>query len=274
MAGLRELAQRPGSIIFDSSFLLRRHRFPLRRTLIILLLLVLVPIGWSAARHFLVDPDRGSWQTADRSSAGLLPPAAKNQDALIRVYAARTVRWRGIFAVHSWIVVKERGAATYSRYDYTAWGEPIRSNGFVADGRWFGAVPETIVAVDGEDAERLIPKIRQVVENYRFRTYGDYSAWPGPNSNTFVRATLDAVPELNAVLPPTAIGKDYPYDGWFGATASRTGLFVSLAGYLGVTVGWVEGFELNLLGAVIGFDIRRPALKLPGIGRLGLMAGI
>ena len=26
-------------------------------------------------------------------------------DALIRVYAARTVRWRGIFAVHCWIVV-------------------------------------------------------------------------------------------------------------------------------------------------------------------------
>jgi hypothetical protein len=45
------------------------------------------------------------------------------------VFAARTVRWRSIFAVHTWIVVKERGAATYSRYDYTAWGEPIRSNG-------------------------------------------------------------------------------------------------------------------------------------------------
>jgi hypothetical protein len=24
-------------------------------------------------------------------------------DAVIRVYVARTVRWRGIFAVHSWI---------------------------------------------------------------------------------------------------------------------------------------------------------------------------
>src|SRR6201991_1724087 len=126
----------------------------LRRFLIIFLLLVFLPIGWSAARYFLVDTDRGSWQTADRSSAGLLPPASQNQEALIRVYAARTMRWRSIFAVHTWIVVKERGAATYSRYDYTAWGEPIRSNGFTADGRWFGAVPETIVAVDGEEAAR------------------------------------------------------------------------------------------------------------------------
>ena len=244
----------------------------MRKLLTIFLLLVLVPIGWSAARYFFVDADRGTWQTADRSSAGLLPPASKNPDALIRVYAARTMRWRGIFAVHSWIVVKEAGAANYTRYDYTAWGEPIRSNGFAADGRWFGATPETIVAVDGEAAARLIPKIRNVIEHYRFRTYGDYSAWPGPNSNTFVRAVLDAVPELNAVLPPTAIGKDYPYDDWVGLTASGTGVFVSLAGYFGVTIGWVEGFEINFLGAVVGFDVRRPALKLPGIGRLGMDA--
>jgi hypothetical protein len=69
----------------------------------------------------------------------------------------------------------------------------------------------------GEDAEKLIPKIHTVIENYKFRAYGDYSSWPGPNSNTFVQAVLDAVPELKAVLPPTAIGKDYPYHGdWFG----------------------------------------------------------
>ena len=79
-------------------------------------------------------------------------------------------------------------------------------------------------------------------------------------------------PELKAVLPPTAIGKDYPYDDWIGPTASGTGVFVSLAGYFGVTIGWVEGFEINFLGAVVGFDVRRPALKLPGIGRLGMEA--
>jgi hypothetical protein len=131
------------------------------------------------------------------------------------------------------------------------------------------------VAVDGEEASRLIPKIRHIIENYKFRAYGDYSAWPGPNSNTFVRAVLDAVPELKAVLPPTAIGKDYPYEGdWLGLTASRTGAYVSLGGYLGLTIGWVEGFEINFFGAVLGLDLRRPALKLPGIGRLGMTAGL
>jgi len=127
------------------------------------------------------------------------------------------------------------------------------------------------VSVDGEAAEALIPKIRSVIESYRFKAYGDYSPWPGPNSNTFIQAILDAIPELNAVLPPTAIGKDFPYHGdWYGFTASRTGVFASLGGYLGLTVGWIEGIELNFFGGVVGLDIRRPALKLPGVGRLGL----
>jgi hypothetical protein len=241
-----------------------------RKPLIAFLMLIFVPIGVSAAGYWLGDR-QDNWQTADRSSAGLLPTASDHPDALIRVYAARTVRWRGIFAVHTWIVFKEHGASHYVRYDYTAWGAPIRTNGFAPDGRWFGAVPETIVAVDGDNANRLIPRIQHVIETFRFRSYGDYRPWPGPNSNTFVQAVLDAVPELKTVLPPTAIGKDYPYEGeWLGITPSRTGVYASLGGYLGLTVGWVEGIELNFLGAVLGVDIRRPALKFPGVGRLGL----
>jgi Protein of unknown function (DUF3750) len=247
----------------------------LKKLLVIFLILVFVPIAASATRYLWRGDGRGNWQTADRSSAGILPPAATHPDAMIRVFAARTVRWRSIFAVHTWIVVKDTGAASYSRYDYTAWGEPIRANGFTPDGRWFGAMPETVVAVDGQRAEALIPKIRQVIESYKFSAYGDYSAWPGPNSNTFVQAALDSVPELGAVLPPTAIGKDYPYNGrWLGVTSSGTGVYVSLAGYIGLTVGWVEGVELNFFGAVIGFDIRRPALKLPGLGRVGIPVGL
>jgi hypothetical protein len=84
-------------------------------------------------------------------------------------------------------------------------------------------------------------------------------------------AMLKLVDLLKAVLPPTAIGKDYPYHGdWFGLTASRTGMYVSLGGYLGLTIGWIEGIELNFMGGVLGFDLRRPAIKLPGIGRLGV----
>ena len=238
------------------------------------LLLLFVPIGISATAYYLKNKDSTvSWFDADRSSAGVLPRVADHPDALVSVFAARTVRWRGIVAVHSWIVVKEQGVSRYSRYDYTAWGDPIRVNGFVADGRWFGQVPEEVFAADGERAAALIPKIKSAIQNYKYRNLGDYRAWPGPNSNTFVAAVIDAVPEMRAVLPPTAIGKDYPYDDeWFGVTASGTGLRATLGGYLGVTVGWLEGVEVNILGAVLGLDIRRPAIKIPGIGRIGMSA--
>jgi uncharacterized protein DUF3750 len=241
----------------------------LRKFVFALLILLVAPIGVSALQYVLGDRS-ADWQTADRSSAGLLPPPALHPDALVRVYAARTVRWRGIFAVHSWIVVKEKNAPRYTRYDYTAWGEPIRVNGFAADGRWFGGAPETIAAADGDAAAAMIPKIQSAIESYKLSSYGDYRAWPGPNSNTFVAAVMSAAPELRVALPPTAIGKDFPYSGdVFGLTPSGTGFRVTLGGYLGLTVGWVEGIEINVLGAVFGLDVRRPALKLPGIGRLG-----
>lgn len=238
--------------------------------MIAFLLLLIVPLGTSAVQHFMGDRSV-NWQMADRSSAGLLPQASVNQPAMVHIFAARTVRWRGIFAVHSWIVVKEAGAKNYTRYDYTAWGEPIRVNGFAADGRWFGDEPEIIGVADGDAAAAMIPKIRAAIADYKPRAYGDYRAWPGPNSNTFVAAALASVPELKVVLPPTAIGKDYPYDGaWFGLTPSGTGVRATLGGYLGVTAGWIEGLEVNILGAVLGLDWRYPAIKLPGLGRIGI----
>lgn len=213
-----------------------------------------------------------AWWSADRSSAGLLPARPDPEATLVHVYCARTVRWRGIFAVHCWLVLKERNQS-YERYDFTAWGDPIRVNGFVADGRWFGEVPDLVFAAEGQRAEALLPRMKDAIAAYPHRRQGDYVAWPGPNSNTFVAAILAAVPEIGAVLPPTAIGKDYPLDGrWIGLTPSRTGLRLSFAGYAGLTVGWVEGVEINILGGVLGLDLRRPAIKLPGFGRIGFPA--
>lgn len=190
---------------------------------------------------------------------------------MVRIFAAQTVRWRGIVAVHCWIVLKPEGALAYTRYDYTAWGEPIRMNGFEPDGRWFGRVPDVIFAADGRTAAALIPRMEDAIRRYAWRNRGDYRAWPGPNSNTFVAAVMDAVPEVPVSLPPTAIGKDYPYDGrWLRRTPSGTGVKLTLGGYAGVTLAWVEGLEVNILGAVAGLDMRRPAIKLPGLGRLGL----
>jgi hypothetical protein len=237
-------------------------------------LLYLLPLGVGML-FYIADGTGGDWRTADRSSTGLLPAAARNPGAVVRIFSAKTVRWRGVLASHTWIVVKPEGASSYTRYDYTAWGElPIRINGFEPDGRWFGHTPQIVFAADGAAAAELVPKIQAAVSRYTWRNAGDYRVWPGPNSNTFVAAIMDAVPEIRANLPPTAIGKDYPYDGrWFRWTPSGTGVRLTFGGYGGLTVGWVEGIEVNILGAVAGVDIRRPALNLPGLGRLGVAPG-
>jgi hypothetical protein len=242
----------------------------LRACLFLFVLFYLLPLSIAAMRY-RIDGTGAGWRLADRSSVGYLPPAEQNPEAIVRIFAAQTVRWRGVFATHCWIVLKSAGAAGYTRYDYTAWSETVRLNGFEPDGRWFGHVPEVVFAADGETATALIPRMKTAIRTYDLNNQGNYRAWPGPNSNTFVAAVMDAVPEIRSTLPPTAIGKDYPYDGrWLRLAPSGTGVKLTLDGYAGLTFAWVEGIEVNILGAVAGLDLRRPAIKVPGLGRLGM----
>lgn len=242
----------------------------LRRVLTAFALLFILPVATHAA-WWSWQPLPEEWHRADWSSAKLLPAASTEPEATVHVFAARVGRWRGVFAHHSWVVVKEAGASAYTRFDVVGWGNPVRVNHREADGRWFGNVPELVAEVKGPAAEALIPRIREAVKSYAYRASGSYAAWPGPNSNSFVQHVLAEVPELGQALPPTAIGKDWRESGLFaGRTPSRTGIQASLYGLAGVSIGWVEGIELNLLGLVAGIDLRRPALKLPGWGRVGV----
>jgi len=55
-----------------------------------------------------------------------------------------------------------------------------------------------------------------------------------------------------------------------GARApSGTGVQASLFGLLGVIVAPEEGLEVNVLGLSLGVDVAEPALRLPGLGRVG-----
>ena len=146
----------------------------------------------------------------------------------------------------------------------------MRRDNWAADGRWFGQIPELVAAIEGEAAEAMIPRVRAAIADYPYAGRGAYQAWPGPNSNTFVNHVLSAIPQAGIALPPTALGKDFRTDGRFaGLTPSRSGIQLGFGGLLGLTVGWIEGVEVNVLGLVAGLDIRRPALKLPGFGRIG-----
>jgi hypothetical protein len=247
-------------------------RRSVRNVLVAILVLFLLPLALHATLY--VSKDRpGSFRDADWSSVGMLPPATADRDARLLVFTGRTGRWKGVFAIHSWVVFKPERATSWSRYDVVGWGQPMRSNGWAPDGRWFGNAPRVLVDVRGAEAAALIPKVKLAIAGYGYRNSGDYRIWPGPNSNTFTAAVLRAVPELATTLPSNAVGKDFRPFPYVGLTDSGTGIEASLWGLLGVKLGWVEGIEVNLLGLVAGFDLRHPALKLPGFGRIGMDDG-
>jgi hypothetical protein len=229
----------------------------------------LVPVLAKALLWSFEEPR--NWRTARWSSAGILPEAASDPEARVTVFAARTGGWRSIFAVHTWIVVKPAGAEDYTRHEVTGFGSPLRVNGGAPDGYWIGYRPETVGDIRGPLAAEAIPKIEAAIRAYPYTEYGSYRMWPGPNSNTFVATVLRAVPELEIAMPPEAIGKDFRADGsLFGATASGTGVEVSLYGMLGIKIGRVEGIELNFLSLVAGLDTQHAAVKIPAFGRVGI----
>jgi hypothetical protein len=215
-----------------------------------------------------------NWRDLRRDSSGQAPDAAETREAVLQIYTARSVGWRGVLAVHSWIAVKPSGAAAYTRYEVMGWGvdqgaRALRVNRTGPDNYWFGSRPDLLVDRRGEGVDELIAQVEAAVAAYPYA--GEYRIWPGPNSNTFTAYVGRAVPELRLDLPPTAIGKDYlAYGIPVGPSPSGTGIQLSLLGLFGVLAAWEEGIELNVLGFTFGLDFKRPALKLPIVGRVGV----
>jgi len=248
----------------------RQRRRRVNRTIVLLLMAIFfLPVGARATIFYFDDATR-SWSRANWDSIGSLPLAAQHPEARVLVLSARTGGWRGVVAVHSWIVVKPAKGTNWTRYDVVGWGNPIRTNGWAPDGRWRGNDPVVSTDIRGVEAEALIPKIEAAVKDYQWRNAGDYRAWPGPNSNTFVANILRAIPEISASLPANAIGRDFRPEFYLGLTDSRTGVELNLWGYAGFKLGWIEGIELNFLSLVTGFDFRGLALKIPAYGNVGL----
>jgi hypothetical protein len=216
---------------------------------------------------------RPDWRTASREPVGLAPDPAAAPQAMVQVYGARAVSWRGAFGVHTWIAVKPSGAAEWRSYQIIGWrarwgGDALVVTDGPPDRRWFGAEPELYAQLEGEGVDAVIARIVRAAEAYPYRT--TYTLWPGPNSNTFTAMVARAVPELRLDLPATAIGKDYLGGTTFaGAAPSGTGFQLSLWGLLGVTLAREEGLEINLAGLTFGIDPLGLALKAPGIGRIG-----
>src|SRR3569832_590912 len=128
------------------------------------------------------------WRTASREPVGLAPDPATTPEAVVQVYSARAVSWRGWFGVHTWIAVKPTGARDFTVHEVIGWrlhraGTVVVESHRAPDSRWYGAKPELFAVVRGPCVDALFGRIEAAVKQYPYP--GRYHVWPGPNSNTF-----------------------------------------------------------------------------------------
>src|SRR5690242_6091074 len=96
----------------------RRHGLTLLLAYVPLSMLYLTFSGELPARD---------WRTASREPAGLAPDPATTPEAVVQVYSARAVSWRGWFGVHTWIAVKPAHAREFTVHEVMGWR--LRSTG-------------------------------------------------------------------------------------------------------------------------------------------------
>lgn len=241
-----------------------------KRVLLAIFIIYLVPT-FASAGLWAVRERPSNWSSARWSSAGILPKPEDSPDAAIYVFSAMTGGLKGSVASHAWIVFKGKGAKTYTRFDKVGWGSPIRRNHRDPDAFWYSNPPQLVAKVTGSKAELLIPKVEGAIAAYPYAEPGGYNIWPGPNSNTFVAYVLRTVPEIGAVLPPHAVGRDYLPNGEFvHLDDDGMDLHVTLRGLIGFSAGARSGFEVHFLGLVAGLDFANPGIKVPAVGRIGI----
>jgi hypothetical protein len=210
----------------------------------------------------------GAAVTADNSESQVREEVLVGEP-VVQVWGARTRGAKGIFGVHTWIAVKPQSSTEYTVYEVIGWRLRWTDSAVVirnrAPNHWFGAEGELYAEKRGAGVDALIQRIDKLAREYPYAN--TYTLWPGPNSNTFVAWVARAVPELEADLPATAIGKDYIGSDMISTAPSGKGFQFSLRGLLGIAASSVDGVELNVLG--LNFGVSGSGIKLPIVGRIG-----
>jgi len=226
------------------------------------------------------NPVASIWRWLALVSLGLagcagMPPSALPQEPA-NLVVVKTVRipttepWVSRFASHTWLDVKNGAENAWERLEILSKESgvmiyPITSAEARADARWTNRV-EVIGLVSGDAAEKMIPALVERAKNYPDRA--NYSAWPGPNSNTFITYLARETPGLHLQFNHNAVGKDYV--PWFYVGPSVTGTGWQVDTWLvGLQIGLREGIEVHLLQFTFGISIFPPALKLPFLPKLG-----
>ena len=141
------------------------------------------------------------------------PRPGEHSEAVVQVYGADVWGLRGNFAIHTWLAVKPRDAATYTIYQVIGWRREtskVSVTTGMPDRPWFRSPPILLHEVTGARAEALVEPIRQAVADYPWAE--TYTMWPGPNSNSFIAWIALEVPDLGLRLPAKAIGQGWMRD--------------------------------------------------------------
>lgn len=179
----------------------------------------------------------------------------------------QSMPWYSRFAEHTWIDIKGGDELAWSRVEVAgkftgAKEERISAHAARRDVRWSNEPVRVHAVFFGDEAAQLAIRISKLTRQLDARySNGGYEAWPGPNSNTFVRELTQEIPELTFAFDHNAVGKDFT---WFdaGLAPSRTGVHVD-TWPLGLTLAAQEGLELHLLQLNLGLSLWPPRLKLP-----------
>ena len=242
-----------------------------RYAICVFIALTFVSPAWQVFYHGI--DLHADWRTARRDSAHIAPDPKITKEAIIQVYSAPAFNWRKIFSTHTWIAVKPKDADAYTVFQVIGWRlfallPPLVKEKDIPDRYWFNEKPMVILDIRGQRAEELIPRVMAAADKYPYAN--SYELWPGPNSNTFTAYIARQVPELRLTLPSNAIGKDYLPHGFFARSPSGTGYQLSIYGVFGIMLAVREGLEINFLSFVYGVSPYQCAVKLPGVGDVGV----
>jgi hypothetical protein len=195
----------------------------------------------------------------------------REEDWIVLVKSCRIPEefdWYARFAHHQWIDARDKDTGRWRRIEVRAPGMPGNAREIDAvaarsELRWNRTVA-TQAELRGEEARRVLRELEAAVDRRGPRYADEYRAWPGPNSNTFIRELCDDIDGLGAVLDHNAVGKDHDGFASAGLATSETGVRGDL-GPLGLTLAAQEGVKLRLLGLELGVQTWPPALHLPAL---------
>lgn len=175
--------------------------------------------------------------------------------------------WYARFAVHTWIDYRDESGA-WARIGVPGPSTDVRRSALAPeqasdDQRWERPV-RVIDVIRGEAAVAAIQGLASAEEQWED---GGYSAFPGPNSNTFIERVARATSGLAPMLSPNATGRDYaPFRA--GITGSATGVELETP-VLGAELGLREGVQVHVAQLPIGVQLWPPAIVLPFLPAIG-----